>query len=349
MIIRGKSKRTVFLLGAGATRGAVPHVLVRGKRVRPPLNSDFFDVAETLARARGEGSATARRLLRIKKIFKTELPAKWPPPMETAFSLLYTAKDFPEIYASGPGRKPTAGERRELNDFLTLLFDILFVLDKQSPDANGYDRLASVLESNDTLITLNYDTVLDSALVRRGWDPKTGYGLFGGPKKVKWKAPAVSSSEMQSIRLLKLHGSLNWWVRGNASTLGNAFSSKPVFVSPPRSNDVAGMIRQIIPPIYGKVFGHPHWRRIWKAAFTALCEADQLVVVGCSIVDTDYHLQALLRRAVKERRKTSRRLDVSLVDRARIRRRWQHVLKGAQANYETYSNLEIFLKRGIKV
>ena len=348
MEIAGKSLKTVFLLGAGATRGALPHVLVDKKRIKAPLNFDFFKVAETYARASGV-SADSKRLDRLKTIFKTELPAKWPPPMETAFSLLYTAKDFPEIYASRSGPKPDAGERREVEDFLSLMFDILAVLDRNKKGTTGYDRLAGVLEPGDALITLNYDTMLDSALLRRGWDPRSGYSLGGGSRKVKWKPVAgVGTPNARGVKLLKLHGSLNWWVKGTPGTLSNVFSMKPVVVTPPRTNSQRSKIRQIIPPIYGKVFGHPHWRRLWKAAFDALCNAAVLVVIGCSIVDTDYHLQALLRRAAKERKKHSDKFKkVILVDRVRIRRRWQKVLRGAAIQFTGYTSFEAFLKKGV--
>lgn len=351
MIIKGQSVETAFILGAGATRGAIPHVLVKQKRIKAPLNFDFFNVAEALARASGSASADSRRLARLKKVFKTELPAKWPPPMETAFSLLYTAKDFPEIYASRPGPKPDAGERKELEDFLSLLFDILYALDHNSKGATGYDRLAGVLESGDVVITLNYDTMLDSALVRRGWDPKAGYAIGGSAEKVKWKpAAAVANQTAMGVKLLKLHGSVNWWVRGSPKTLSNVFSKKPVVITAPRTNNQSGKIRQIIPPIYGKVFGHSHWRKLWKAAFDALCSAEVLVVIGCSIVDTDYHLQALLRRAAKERKKHGDRINrVILVDKTKIRRRWKKVLKGAVGRFTEYAKFEQFLKKEIKV
>jgi hypothetical protein len=149
--------------------------------------------------------------------------------------------------------------------------------------------------------------------------------------------------------LLKLHGSLNWWVRGSPSKLSNVFSKKPVAVTPPRRNEKSGWIRQIIPPIYGKVFDHSHWRGLWKTAFTALCSAERLVVVGCSIVETDYHFQAFLRRAMKERRSQTKFRDVVLVDRARVRRRWRKVLGSASARYTLYSDFERFLTMGVKV
>jgi hypothetical protein len=349
--IDGQSIPAVFILGAGATRGAVPHVLVNKKRIKAPLNYDFFKIAEAYARARGATSADAKRLERLKTVFKSDLPIKWPPPMEAAFSLLYTAKDFPEIYKSGPGKKPDPGERQELEDFLSLLFDILYAVDHDSRGPTGYDRLASALEASDSIITLNYDTLLDSALLGRGWDPAKGYAIGGAANKFKWKPQSKpAATNAAGVKLLKLHGSLNWWVPGTNATLANVFSKKPSTISPPRSNSHAGKIRQIIPPIYGKVFAHSHWRTLWKSAFAALCDAELLVVVGCSIVDTDYHLQALLRRVSRERKKRGDKFNrVILVDRVRIRRKWQAVLKGSTARYEGHKTLEAFLKKGLKV
>jgi hypothetical protein len=115
-------------------------------------------------------------------------------------------------------------------------------------------------------------------------------------------------------------------------------------------NGITRKIRQVIPPIYGKVFGHAHWRHLWGESFRALCSTELVVVVGCSIVDTDYHLQALLRRVVKERKKRGDRFaNVILVDRVRIRRRWKKVLKGAVISYREFTSFEEFLKRGVHV
>ncbi len=176
--------KTVLLLGAGATRGAVPRVVVNRKRIKPPLNGDFFKVAETFARAMGVGSIEAKRLARLRRVFRDELPAGRFPTMETAFNLLYIAKDFPEIYKAGPGPRPEPGERRELQDFLKTLFGILVCVDQKAGPDTGYDRLVDRLGPEDTVITLNYDTLLDAALVRRGWDPKKGYAIPGDAKKI---------------------------------------------------------------------------------------------------------------------------------------------------------------------
>jgi hypothetical protein len=350
MLIKGINHKTVFLLGAGATRGAIDHVVINQKRLKPPLNSDFFKVADTYARASGIGSEDAKRIDRLRRIFKDIIPIKGDPSMEEAFSLLYIAKDFPEIYNAGRGRKKASGTQREIEDFLKLTFSILTAIDKLAPADNGYKRLVKKLGPTDTVISLNYDTALDSALAHYGWDPKIGYALGGGRRKVEWK-PACGDEKLdiEGIRLLKLHGSVNWYVRGSYADLSKVLTSKPVFVSGPRKNEVRQHIRQIIPPIYGKFFGHNHWENLWKKAFKELCEAELIVVIGCSLVDTDFHLRALLSRVVKHRKgKNAAFQNAFFVAGTKTRRKWQKVLKGSYKRTIGYPNFEQFLRKELK-
>ena len=350
MRIADKNLKTVFILGAGATRGAIKHVVLNQKRIKPPLNADFFKVAETYAKAKGKSSVEAKRFARLKRVFKEEIPMKGLPTMEEAFSLLYIAKDFPDIYMGGPGKKPAPGNRREIEDFLYLTFDILAVLDRSANHETGYDRLADKLGPSDAIISLNYDTLFDSALVRRGWDPKTGYKLGGGKTKVEWKPlQSDDTAHVTKVSLLKLHGSINWFVRGSYASLSKVFSSKPVLVSGPRRNEIGGHIRQIVPPIYGKIFEHDHWRKLWKEAFKELCEAELFVVIGCSLIDTDFHLRALLSRVVKHRKETQQPFKRAiLVSDTKTRRKWQKALKGSYKATTGFPSFEMFLKKELK-
>jgi SIR2-like domain len=350
VIARNKDLKTVFIVGAGATRGAVRHVIVNQKRIKPPLNADFFAVVETFVRAKGKTSADAKRLARLRRVFKEEIPVKGLPAMEEAFSLLYIAKDFPDIYKSGPGKKPAAGNRKEIEDFLRLTFDILRILDSEENVHTGYDRLVSKLGPDDTIISLNYDTLLDSALVRSGWDPGAGYGFPGGRRKVEWSPRANPRADgLTRVRLLKVHGSVNWFVRGTYSNLSKVFESKPVLVTGPRKKEKKGHIRQIIPPIYGKLFEHDHWRTLWTQAFQELCNAEILVVIGSSLIDTDFHLRALLSRVVKRRKKTNNRFrSAILVAGTTTRRKWEKALKGSYRSTKGYPRFDQFLKKELK-
>src|SRR5262249_20186567 len=131
------SKRTVFILGAGATRGAVPHVVVNRKRIKPPLNRDFFSVLQTLAKTK---KGIRSRFERLQKALKNDFPIKGQTSMymETAFSLLYISKDFPEIFSGKAGRPRAAGNRAEIEDFLRLTFILLNTVGSLAPKDNLY-------------------------------------------------------------------------------------------------------------------------------------------------------------------------------------------------------------------
>jgi SIR2-like domain len=348
LIWKGRNYRAALILGAGATRGAVRHVIVNGKHLVAPLNRDFFNVAETFVRAYEDKQPIGDRLKRIKRVFKDEFSTrgKWPLPMETAFNLLYVSKDFPEIYARRGGRRRVAGARREIEDFLKLTFGMLSTIELKATQDNLYGRLVSSLRPNDTVITLNYDTLLDSALVQHGWNPK-GYDLVGGPQKLKWHtAKPVEQPSLAHVLLLKLHGSLNWYINGSYEHINKVFDAKPskVLISNrPRTNDLGGHIRQIVPPIYGKFFNNPHWRRLWNSAYKSLVKSELLVVIGCSLVDTDFHLTGMLGHAVKEKKSLDRRFAVAiLVDGVKVRRKWEGVIKGCVSQKFAYHRFNQF-------
>jgi len=273
--------------------------------------------------------------------------------MEEAFSLLYVSKDFPEIYVPPRGRRRKAGSRREIEDFLRLTFGILSAIEAEVDDTNLYARLVTHLEAGDTILTLNYDTLLDSALVAAGWDPTKGYGVIGGASKVKWPRPHVKpSTALAGVKLLKLHGSLNWYVRGSFSNLSEIFEKKPskILISQkPRVNEFKRFVRQIAPPIYGKFFGHEHWRTLWTAAHRALVEAEALVVVGCSLVNTDFHLSGMLGHAIKKRKDANNPFNLIVtVDNTKVRRKWLRLLKGCVKAHRSYKRFEKFANSHLK-
>lgn len=348
MIWNGVSRETVFILGAGATRGAFSQVRVNGKKICAPLNRDFFKVVKAFAKA--EGGYYPHRYERVREVFQKEFPTrgKWPIGMEDAFSLLYVSKDFPEIDARrGPRRK--AGSRKEIEHFLRLTYGVLGEREVTLPTL--YDRLVSGLTQGDVILTLNYDTLLDSALARAGWDRTKGYGLIGGTQKMKGKHRTVAlSHRLAGVKLMKLHGSLNWYVKGSFEKIANVFNAKPTRVDvsdKPRKNEIEGSIRQIIPPVYGKFFAHKHWQTLWSSAHKALLDAEVFVVIGCSLVDTDLHLTAMLSHAIKERKDDHEPFaKVVAVDRGlRVRRKWLRLLKGCATNKAHYLSFEKFARK----
>jgi hypothetical protein len=54
-----------------------------------------------------------------------------------------------------------------------------------------------------------------------------------------------------------------------------------------------------VTPTFLKIFDNPHIRMIWHNAYIELVEATRVVFVGYSLPEADYHLRALLRRAIR--------------------------------------------------
>lgn len=77
--------------------------------------------------------------------------------------------------------------------------------------SEAHKNLAKQLTSNDSVITFNWDTLMDRALDEMSdWNPDNGYLVK--PKflyKEKWSVP-VERKEQTYPLLLKLHGSSNW-------------------------------------------------------------------------------------------------------------------------------------------
>ncbi|MBI4245241.1 MAG: SIR2 family protein [Planctomycetes bacterium] len=344
MLYKGQNYKTAFILGAGATRGAVKH-----KRIKAPLNNDFFKVSESFVRAQGS-KILRNQFDSLKKIFSDEIPLRSLPQMEEAFNILYISKDFPKIFRRARGRLRTFGSRAEIEIFLKLIFSILTTIENKLDNQTLYDELVKHLVDRDTLITLNYDTLLDSALVSQGWNYKKGYCIGGMNNKFSgYPKRSTFNNSLNSVKLLKLHGSINWYVRGTYDNISKVFSSKPVKIKYKRyKKERKGYIRQIIPPVYGKMFENPHWQQIWDEGFRSLIDAEVVVVIGCSLADADFHFRSFLYKVVSERKRKGNSLKkIVLVDKVTIRNKWRSIFKGCfknKKNVKEFKSFEMFMQ-----
>jgi hypothetical protein len=146
------------------------------------------------------------------------------------------------------------------------------------------------LVPEDTLITFNYDLVVETALYNRGlWNPSDGYGieLQGLPRVCESKKfPTL-------IPLYKLHGSLNW----DHSALQLRFfydNGSPIFPGylederPSLSVKYQGKhAGNWMMPSFIKEFSAPGLLSVWTKAFEAVQRAEEVVVIGYSLPEAD--------------------------------------------------------------
>jgi len=118
---------------------------------------------------------------------------------------------------------------------------------------------------------------------------------------------------VRSLSVLKLHGSINWLLCPNCQTLySSAGIVDPVWdwyfgkTSCPNctstttiATTTAPLQPFLITPTFLKVFDSSHIQTTWQRAHHELAAADEVVFVGYSLPIADFHLRALLRRAVR--------------------------------------------------
>jgi SIR2-like domain len=176
--------------------------------------------------------------------------------------------------------------------------------------------LVDALQPKDTIISFNYDCVIDHALRTSGaskWSARHGYG-FPHPSKVDgapaWDPPTPATAQSRSINLLKLHGSLNWFPFPDDETGTISLRERPY--------KQKGQKRyEIVPPEYVKTVGErPIFATLWSRAEVALRKAKTMAFVGFSFTPTDLHVEALFRLAVAK----SSLQHVLIVERASSRR-----------------------------
>ncbi len=90
-----------------------------------------------------------------------------------------------------------------------LLVSSHWLLDSTCP---YHDFLATQwLRPGDTVISFNYDLIMDCSLSKRGdWSLESGYGTYLQPQWLPGHSEEDESID-SPVKLLKLHGSLNWY------------------------------------------------------------------------------------------------------------------------------------------
>lgn len=134
--------------------------------------------------------------------------------------------------------------------------------------------------SESTFISFNYDTLVESALSGLGVPFSLGFGAES------------SGIDAPALKVLKLHGSVNWAVPPRARTKVVAWESYRDVVD-------AELTPQLIPPTWKKD-SRGVFEDIWQSSLAALANATRVVVLGFSIPPTDLHFKYLLAAGLKD-------------------------------------------------
>lgn len=182
-------------------------------------------------------------------------------------------------------------------------------------NARAYEVFASeIVQSGDCIVSFNYDVSLDSKLHQAGkWEVGDGYGFS-----------ADGLARGSRVKLLKLHGSINWFAVMFGGRTGGPFSlgSEGVFGRRPAfcDNDLTALGYQnvhdplfprngttAVPPLIlptnrkqfffqtslGKEWSS-FWSKLWRQARNAVGKSDRIVLCGYGLYPIDRRGRSLL-------------------------------------------------------
>lgn len=301
---RAREDKTVVFLGAGASRAD-------GAPLQGQLFRDYFLHYNDQRRNRQDHDWDRELATFFEGFFGIDVDDRASveqaafPTFEEVLGIIELAdsqgesfRDWGTSQAADARQKPRL---QHMHDVLILL--IAEILDhKLRGNAAHHPRLVRSLQEsgqrrNTSFISLNYDILIDNALLGAdGLD--LDYTVEFVNAGSDWRQPRST----QSIKLFKLHGSLNWLYCPTCRTMRITPRDKGVCRLKWRPGDcVCSKCRSlavpiIIPPTYFKALSNLYLRQIWHAAEQALLECNRIVFCGYSFPDADVHVRYLLKR-----------------------------------------------------
>lgn len=305
--------KTVLLLGAGIPRAARPNISIKS---RAPLDADFFNIA------RVNNSLLTNRVLNCLYSLVGDYADTLSGSLETATTYLYLKS------LDSKSGSPYHTAFLQLLDLLNLVLANTTNPIRTGPRSLLYrfilSELAHVKSPEDlSIITFNYDLILERVLESIDSNGHEGYFLFPGCYRLEGvtRIPAVTGSpqfitedyDHKGIAILKLHGSMNWQsshISKNPTPSALLSTSRALNVvdSPMIPRSLTRRVKRksymkpiIIPPVSGKR-GILHKRIVplWTEAGAVLREADRVVISGYSCPPLDLEARILLSENLKE-------------------------------------------------
>lgn len=273
----------VVIFGAGATRGAFEDKLLPP----PPLDSDFFEIAGQL-KGRGTGKLASRVINDVFQLYRRVNGVG----LEQYFQDIETRAEIGSFAKPQNQPKDWAKRKKNLEELIRRVLlhttcDLMRGSAKPHTSA-AHTTILRQLKGKDTVITFNYDTVIEESIPREGqlWSPRDGYGLAAGGVRKDWakkwgERHNVNPVSNSTISLLKLHGSLNW-AQNNAIRL----KPRPYVV---RSRGSAAVFDKcsILPPGWHKRISINPYKHLWRKARLSLERCTALAIIGYSLPETD--------------------------------------------------------------
>ena len=320
---------TVFILGAGASVEA-----------GAPLMNNFLDTAQDLlnrdafAAYPGEEKAVQGIFTLISQL--EAIHSRAPIDLnniESLFGLIEMGNIIKKIGNINPRRLNSYKE--SLITMITRTIEESMIYGSNGHHFRSHESYASFAAflkkyegkgNSSAVLTFNYDLGLDLALEEKY--RKVNYCL----KK--------EDQEKPGLKLMKLHGSINWVVnnrnveivRGVRQNSENLFRiSREIRIKYKKD-----ILPVIVPPTWNKNQYHGQLSNVWNSAANELNKADNLVIIGFSIPETDSFFKYLLGLGLMNGSRIRQLVVINMDDSHEIKTRYQNLFGYGISSRLTY-------------
>jgi hypothetical protein len=230
--------------------------------------------------------------------------ATWP-------ARLYQLGDLEQLLTYLGQEQPWLSQAENLGnraEFLRLSAQLSRIVAEQQNDAytrgDGLEWFVQLVDRWDAdrtpVISFNYDTLVEKVYFAQGGDSRGmrhPTQLYGGDMQSLDPQNDIGvDRSRESFRLLKLHGSLNWYYSGAPSYFGEPILYAPLGLSWSKLDDIdrweklgRGKVPLVVPPTADKspFFANELVRSQWQQAAFELKFASRIFVLGYSLPETD--------------------------------------------------------------
>jgi len=281
--------KTVFILGAGAS--------ISHSKGNFPSYNDFFSKARTLNLLNDKNSDDKNLIDYINKVMKTDILSE---KSQVDIERLMTFMDI-EI-ENNADRESYQVYKKRLLEIIIMLFE---ELSKNLKTKKGdYNDFIENIEDNHTVITFNWDLLLDKILGGKKQYENLNDLILSEMDLITFNKPINSELLSNNGYYLKLHGSINWQYCSN----NNCDAYNKILIS---EGNVCGRCfkhfnRLIIPPIINKQYKtYPFIEKLWTLARIQLDAVQEVVIWGYRLPPTDFYSNWLLSKASRNVKKVS--------------------------------------------
>jgi len=317
----------LYLIGAGCSKNYTEGTTTIPGLV-PPLDRDFFQMAKKVILNRPMGFGMDFMLDAL--IFDLHRLYGHMPPMpdkdnlnmltEEALKVLddpclslegvmTTISLDSEMFIKPPCVLGLRGTDNFITDRLAPIIELIAVTISEALSGSRcskHHQLAESLTAGDLVISYNYDLLMDNALRDCGMLTDSGYLLpfrqvsDGGA----WDRP---DDEPSKVKLLKLHGSLNWMrcIRCDSNFMMRNEKMDRWMTSIPEECPTCGadgsnyLERLLVPPLLTKNYSDHAISYLWTEANRHIRTIREVVAIGYSLPPTDFASETLLRTSLE--------------------------------------------------